>query len=108
MDYFKRHHLIVAECVYCRDRSNLTIIICLLRIKLQLLLAIFCQKIHNVDVALNALKEKEVLSEEELNSVNPRHIVDGHREKTLSLLWMIILHFQVMLKASLIRLVQAH
>ncbi|CAB4000793.1 abnormal spindle-like microcephaly-associated homolog, partial [Paramuricea clavata] len=53
------------------------------------------QKIHNVDVALNALKEKGVLSEEELNSVNPRHIVDGHREKTLSLLWMIILHFQV-------------
>lgn len=50
-------------------------------------------------MALNALKEKEILSEEELNSVNPRHIVDGHREKTLSLLWMIILHFQVMIKS---------
>ncbi|XP_028394821.1 abnormal spindle-like microcephaly-associated protein homolog [Dendronephthya gigantea] len=52
------------------------------------------QKIHNVDVAINALKERGILAEE-LNSVNPRHIVDGHREKTLSLLWMIILHFQV-------------
>jgi abnormal spindle-like microcephaly-associated protein len=56
------------------------------------------QKIHNVDVALGALKEKGILSVEELNSVNPRHIVDGHREKTLSLLWMIILHFQVLRK----------
>lgn len=27
--------------------------------------------------------------------MDPRHIVDGHREKTLSFLWSIILHFQV-------------
>lgn len=48
-------------------------------------------------MALNALKEIGVFSEVEANSVNPRHIVDGHREKTLSLLWMIILHFQVIM-----------
>ena len=30
-----------------------------------------------------------------LQGINPRHIVDGHREKTLSLLWQIIFNFQV-------------
>lgn len=28
-------------------------------------------------------------------NVTTRDIVDGHRERTLSLLWMIILHYQV-------------
>ena len=27
--------------------------------------------------------------------IDARHIVDGHREKTLALLWQIIFHFQV-------------
>lgn len=53
------------------------------------------QKIHNVGVALNALKDRGVLLEDVKVCVDPRHIVDGHREKTLSFLWMVILHFQV-------------
>jgi len=27
--------------------------------------------------------------------IDARHVVDGHREKTLALLWQIIFHFQV-------------
>ncbi|KAJ7339429.1 hypothetical protein OS493_005827 [Desmophyllum pertusum] len=54
------------------------------------------QKIHNVDVFMNALKARGVL----VGGVNggvidARHVVDGHREKTLALLWQIIFHFQV-------------
>ena len=29
------------------------------------------------------------------NLIDARHVVDGHREKTLALLWQIIFHFQV-------------
>ena len=29
------------------------------------------------------------------SGIDARHIVDGHREKTLALLWQIIFHFQV-------------
>lgn len=28
-------------------------------------------------------------------AIDARHVVDGHREKTLALLWQIIFHFQV-------------
>ena len=51
------------------------------------------QKIHNTDVALKALKEHGI--DVEGGGVNTRAIVDGHREKTLELLWRIIFHFQV-------------
>ncbi|XP_068734820.1 abnormal spindle-like microcephaly-associated protein homolog [Montipora capricornis] len=51
------------------------------------------QKIHNVDVFMRALKERGVLLDE--IDIHARHIVDGHREKTLALLWQIIFHFQV-------------
>ncbi|CAH3024578.1 unnamed protein product [Porites evermanni] len=50
------------------------------------------QKIHNVDVFMNALKTRGVLGG---NLIDARHVVDGHREKTLALLWQIIFHFQV-------------
>ncbi|PZC82997.1 hypothetical protein B5X24_HaOG208864 [Helicoverpa armigera] len=45
------------------------------------------QKIHNVQVALNALKEANYVIVGEITS---NDIADGHREKTLSLLWQII------------------
>ncbi|XP_051868413.1 abnormal spindle-like microcephaly-associated protein [Pristis pectinata] len=53
------------------------------------------QKLHNVDVALNALKTRVDLKDERGNDIDPRDIVDGHREKTLALLWRIIFAFQV-------------
>ncbi|CAG9584485.1 unnamed protein product [Danaus chrysippus] len=45
------------------------------------------QKIHNVQVALNALKEADFVI---LGDITATDIADGHREKTLSLLWQII------------------
>ncbi|XP_026773111.3 abnormal spindle-like microcephaly-associated protein isoform X1 [Pangasianodon hypophthalmus] len=54
------------------------------------------QKVHNVDVALQVLREKGVdLRDDHGNVIDPRDIVDGHREKTLNLLWRIIFSFQV-------------
>lgn len=49
------------------------------------------QKIHNVDVALKALLQCGYA----LNgNINAKSIADGHREKTLSLLWQIIYKYQ--------------
>ncbi|XP_060733700.1 abnormal spindle-like microcephaly-associated protein isoform X2 [Tachysurus vachellii] len=54
------------------------------------------QKVHNVGVALQVLREKGVdLRDEHGNVIDPRDITDGHREKTLNLLWKIIFSFQV-------------
>uniref|UniRef100_A0A3B4C9Z9 Calponin-homology (CH) domain-containing protein n=1 Tax=Pygocentrus nattereri TaxID=42514 RepID=A0A3B4C9Z9_PYGNA len=54
------------------------------------------QKVHNVDIALQVLKEKGVsLKDEHGTVIDSRDIVDGHREKTLNLLWKIIFTFQV-------------
>ncbi|XP_051549631.1 abnormal spindle-like microcephaly-associated protein [Myxocyprinus asiaticus] len=54
------------------------------------------QKVHNVDVALQVLKNKGVDLKDELGvTIDSRDIVDGHREKTLNLLWKIIFTFQV-------------
>ncbi|XP_069793951.1 abnormal spindle-like microcephaly-associated protein isoform X2 [Narcine bancroftii] len=53
------------------------------------------QKLHNVKVALDALKNRVVLQDERGNDIDPRDIVDGHREKTLALLWRIISAFQM-------------
>ncbi|KAM4738484.1 abnormal spindle-like microcephaly-associated protein isoform 2-T2 [Anableps anableps] len=54
------------------------------------------QKVHNVDVALQLLKGKGIdLKDESGSIIDSRDIVDGHREKTLSLLWKIIFAFQV-------------
>lgn len=51
------------------------------------------QKIHNVEVVFKVLAEQGIVT----GTVNVRDIVDGHREKTLQLLWNIILHYQVAL-----------
>ncbi|KAM7387713.1 hypothetical protein PAMP_023934 [Pampus punctatissimus] len=54
------------------------------------------QKVHNVDIALKVLKSKGVdLKDEHGSIIDSRDIVDGHREKTLSLLWKIIFTFHV-------------
>ncbi|XP_034736552.1 abnormal spindle-like microcephaly-associated protein isoform X1 [Etheostoma cragini] len=54
------------------------------------------QKVHNVDIALQVLKSKGVdLKDEHGSIIDSRDIVDGHREKTLSLLWKIIFAFHV-------------
>ncbi|KAI5651756.1 abnormal spindle-like microcephaly-assoc'd, ASPM-SPD-2-Hydin domain-containing protein [Phthorimaea operculella] len=45
------------------------------------------QKIHNVQVALNALKEANFTI---VGDITAQDIADGHREKTLSLLWQLI------------------
>ncbi|XP_072516320.1 abnormal spindle-like microcephaly-associated protein [Salminus brasiliensis] len=54
------------------------------------------QKVHNVDISLKALREKGIdLKDEHGATIDSRDIVDGHREKTLNLLWKIIFTFQV-------------
>ncbi|NWW92799.1 ASPM protein, partial [Rhynochetos jubatus] len=54
------------------------------------------QKMHNVDVVLNVLKERGInLKDESGVSIDSRDIVDRHRERTLALLWKIVLAFQV-------------
>ena len=50
------------------------------------------QKIHNVEVALNALRN---LSVPGMDLISPKHLVDGHRDKVLFLLWSIFAHFQL-------------
>uniref|UniRef100_A0AAQ5YI81 Calponin-homology (CH) domain-containing protein n=1 Tax=Amphiprion ocellaris TaxID=80972 RepID=A0AAQ5YI81_AMPOC len=54
------------------------------------------QKVHNVDVALHVLRSKGIdLKDEHGATIDSRDVVDGHREKTLSLLWKIIFAFHV-------------
>uniref|UniRef100_A0A3P8UPN0 Assembly factor for spindle microtubules n=1 Tax=Cynoglossus semilaevis TaxID=244447 RepID=A0A3P8UPN0_CYNSE len=62
------------------------------------------QKVHNTDVALQVLKSKGVdLKDEQGTTIDSRDIVDGHREKTLSLLWKIIFAFHVILDENQLR-----
>uniref|UniRef100_A0A4W6F7B8 Assembly factor for spindle microtubules n=1 Tax=Lates calcarifer TaxID=8187 RepID=A0A4W6F7B8_LATCA len=62
------------------------------------------QKVHNVDIALQVLKSKGVdLKDEHGSTIDSRDIVDGHREKTLSLLWKIIFVFHVILDEDQLR-----
>ncbi|XP_053718819.1 abnormal spindle-like microcephaly-associated protein isoform X2 [Synchiropus splendidus] len=64
--------------------------------KLRLPVVSRLQKVHNVDVTLQLLQSHGVQLKDEHGSViTAKDVVDGHREKTLSLLWMIILTFQV-------------
>uniref|UniRef100_A0A672IQM6 Calponin-homology (CH) domain-containing protein n=1 Tax=Salarias fasciatus TaxID=181472 RepID=A0A672IQM6_SALFA len=62
------------------------------------------QKVHNVDIALQALKSKGVdLKDDHGSTIDARDIVDGHREKTLGLLWKILLAFHVILNEDELR-----
>ncbi|KAL0118078.1 hypothetical protein PUN28_009034 [Cardiocondyla obscurior] len=49
------------------------------------------QKVHNVDMALNALRQAGYVLE---GNIDAKNIADGHCEKTLSLLWQIIHKYQ--------------
>jgi len=49
------------------------------------------QKVHNADVALNALRQAGYILE---GDIDAKSIADGHCEKTLSLLWQIIHKYQ--------------
>lgn len=49
------------------------------------------QKVHNVDMALDALRQTGYVLE---GNIDAKSIVDGHCEKTLSLLWQIIHRYQ--------------
>ncbi|NXD67151.1 ASPM protein, partial [Eolophus roseicapillus] len=54
------------------------------------------QKMHNVDIVLNVLKQRGIhLKDESGASIDSRDIVDRHRERTLALLWKIVFAFQV-------------
>ncbi|XP_069088229.1 abnormal spindle-like microcephaly-associated protein [Pleurodeles waltl] len=54
------------------------------------------QKMHNVEVVLHVLKERNVqLTDEHGTAIDSRDIVDRHRERTLALLWRIVSAFQV-------------
>ncbi|XP_015114162.1 protein abnormal spindle [Diachasma alloeum] len=49
------------------------------------------QKVHNADLALSALHEAGYVI---TGDIDAKSVADGHREKTLSLLWQIIYKFQ--------------
>ncbi|XP_070257559.1 abnormal spindle-like microcephaly-associated protein [Myotis yumanensis] len=60
------------------------------------------QKMHNVELALQALRSRGVLLQDEQGgAILAKDIVDRHREKTLALLWKIALAFQVDISLNL-------
>lgn len=74
--------------------TKVTEIICLrddLTSKLRVPAISRLQRIHNVNLALNALAE---LNFQLGGNITAADIVDGHREKTLSLLWQLIYKFR--------------
>lgn len=48
------------------------------------------QKVHNIQVALSALEGEATLTGINIPDITADDIVDGHREKTLSLLWSLV------------------
>ncbi|BHF79856.1 hypothetical protein SprV_0702297900 [Sparganum proliferum] len=76
------------------------------------------QKIHNVGIALSAFEaasDGKNLFTAAGKPISERDIVDGHRSKTLSLLWCILLRFQVTalldlpsLRSEICRLARKH
>lgn len=49
------------------------------------------QKIHNVSIVIDYLKRLQVPN---LSDIQPKHVVDGHQNKVLKLMWIIISHFE--------------
>ncbi|KAL1456663.1 hypothetical protein WDU94_001376 [Cyamophila willieti] len=62
------------------------------------------QKVHNVEISLNALQDAGYNIQDDISA---KDIADGHREKTLSLLWQIIYKFQAPRYDSAARSIQA-
>ncbi|XP_033731928.1 LOW QUALITY PROTEIN: abnormal spindle-like microcephaly-associated protein homolog [Pecten maximus] len=52
------------------------------------------QKVHNMEVVFKALTAQGVTFDKE-KKITTKDIVDGHREKTLHVLWALILQYQV-------------
>jgi len=50
------------------------------------------QRVHNVEMAL---KELRIRAEKPPSAITSRDVVDGHQEKTLDLLWYLLLQFQL-------------
>ncbi|KAF2869163.1 hypothetical protein BDV95DRAFT_641917 [Massariosphaeria phaeospora] len=48
------------------------------------------QKLYNVQVALSALNSIHGIPTQAINTIRAEDIVDGHRERTLSLLWALV------------------
>lgn len=61
------------------------------------------QKIHNIQVAMTALKESNFVIN---GDISAQDIADGHREKTLSLLWQLIHVFRAPLFVKAASLIQ--
>ncbi|KAG7189703.1 hypothetical protein KM043_017371 [Ampulex compressa] len=61
------------------------------------------QKVHNVNVALNALL---CCGFELSRDIDAKNIADGHREKTLSLLWQIVYKYQAPRVENAVRVMQ--
>ncbi|XP_059177929.1 abnormal spindle-like microcephaly-associated protein homolog isoform X2 [Physella acuta] len=60
------------------------------------------QKIHNMEAFFKAMCERSLdFSTIQSNPITPRDVVDGHREKTLMLLWHLIIHFQSSIQVNL-------
>ncbi|KAG0624633.1 hypothetical protein M758_3G262500 [Ceratodon purpureus] len=59
------------------------------------------KRTHNCELALKSLAQSGVLLEDETGApITAEHISSGQREKTLSLIWNLILHLQVPLLVS--------
>ena len=56
----------------------------------------YTQKLHNVEIALKSFSNYLHIPA----GTTTQSIVEGHREKTLTLLWAIIFHFKVHLTFS--------
>ncbi|KAG5442033.1 Abnormal spindle-like microcephaly-associated protein, partial [Clonorchis sinensis] len=54
------------------------------------------QKIHNVGLALKAFERHGRLCMADGTEIDPRDVVNGHREKSLALLWCLLLRYQVL------------
>lgn len=56
------------------------------------------KRAHNCEVAIESLSRSGVLMQDEQGApITAEHIASGQREKTLSLMWNVILHLQVLL-----------
>lgn len=62
------------------------------------------QKIHNVKTAFQALSKAGFVI---MSDIEPKDIVDGHREKTLSFLWQILYKFEAPLLAKSVTTIQS-
>ena len=83
------HELLMHARTYTRARAHAHIEH--LNLHGCLYLHVYPQRQHNIQVALRELKQVVSIPA----GITSATIADGHREKTLALLWTIIFHFKV-------------